>query len=206
MRFVLLASAMLFALPLSVRAQTTPLAEMPAGEYTLDTTHASITWRVNHLGLSQYTARFARMSAVLHFNPQDPTQSKLTATVDPLSLRTDFPTPEKVDFDKELATGKDWFNGVAYPVISFRATGITKTGDKTADITGELTMLGARKTVVLHTTFNGAYAKKPYAEVPGLGFSATTTLKRSEWGMTHAIPFVGDEVQVMIEAEFNKAP
>jgi polyisoprenoid-binding protein YceI len=186
-------------------AQLSPLAEIPAGKYTLDPTHASLTWRVNHLGLSNYTARFARMDATLNFDPKDPTKSTLVATVDPTSVKTDFPYPDKKDFDKELATGKDWFNATKFPEIKFESTRVEKTGENKGKIHGNLTFLGVTKPLVLDATYNGGYAKKPYADGAGIGFSATATLKRSDWGMANGIPMIGDEVQLLIETEFNQA-
>src|SRR5437762_1839561 len=65
--------------------------EVPAGSYALDRAHASLIFRVNHLGLSRYTARFTRFEATLELDPAQPARSRLTAMVDPRSLKTDFP-------------------------------------------------------------------------------------------------------------------
>lgn len=195
----------LIALPLASHAQTTPLAEMPAGEYRLDPTHASLTWKVDHLGLSKYTARFTKLDATLNLDPTDPTKSTLVATVDPLSVKTDFPKPEEKDFDTKLAKDKDWLNGTQFPEIKFVSTKLEKTGDKTGKLHGDLTFLGVTKPLALDVTFNGAYAKKPFSEEPGLGFSATGVIKRSEWGFSTYVPTIGDEVHIALEVEFNKA-
>jgi polyisoprenoid-binding protein YceI len=187
------------------QAKMTPIADMPSGSYTLDKSHASVTWRVMHLGLSNYTARFTRMDATLEFDAKDPTKSSLVATVDPASVKTDFPYTEKKDFDKELATGKDWFNAGEFSEIKFVSKKIEKKGKNKGLIHGELTFMGVTKPLTLNATFNGAYLKKPFADVPGLGFSATATLKRSEWGLATYVPNIGDEVQLLIEVEFHKA-
>ncbi|MBY0407178.1 MAG: YceI family protein [Rickettsiales bacterium] len=196
--------AFVAAMPAAALAQTTPLSEMPSGTYSIDPAHTSVTWRVSHLGLSNYTARFAKVSGTMDFDPADPTKSTLKVSVDPLSVKTDYPDAATKDFDKELATGKDWFNGTEFRAITFTSTQIVKTGANTGDITGDLTFLGVTKPLVLHATFNGAYSKKPFMDTPGMGFSATGTLKRSEWGMTTYIPNLGDEVQLVIETEFDK--
>lgn len=185
-------------------AQNTPLAEMPAGLYTADPTHTSVTFKVSHIGLSNYTARFAKADAELTLDPADPIKSTLKATIDPASVRTDYPTPEEKDFDKKLAQDAEWFNAGKFPAITFTSTRIEKTGDKTGKITGDLTFLGVTKPVTLDVVFNGAYAKAPFSEVPALGFSATTTIKRSEWGFDTYVPNIGDDVQVLIETELHK--
>ncbi len=186
-------------------AKMTPLAEMPSGKYELDKSHASVTWKVSHLGLSNYTARFAKMDATLEFDAKDPTKSKLVATVDPTSIRTDYPNAAEKDFDKKLAQDADWFNAGKFPEIKFESTKVEKTSENTGKVHGNLTMLGVTKPLVLDVKYNGAYIKKPFADVPGLGFSGTTKVKRSDWGFTTYVPNIGDEVEVLIEVEFHKA-
>lgn len=176
--------------------------EAPAGTFKLDPTHASVHWKVNHLGLSNYTGRFTRMDATLVFDPAKPEQATLEATVDPASIRTDYPAPDKHDFDKTLSTDAKWFNAGASPSISFKSSSIKMTGPKTADVAGELALLGVKKPVTLKATFNGGMKEHPFAKKPAVGFSAVGTLKRSDFGMGYLVPNVGDEVQIIIEAEF----
>jgi polyisoprenoid-binding protein YceI len=185
-------------------AETT-VQQMPAGKYVLDATHASLTWKVSHLGLSNYTARFTDFDATVTLDPKDVTQSTVTATVNPASVETDYPNAEKKDFDAKLAKGKNWFNSAEFPEITFTSNAINVTGENTADITGELTFLGITKPVTLHTTLNGAMLEQPFAKKPALGFSATATLQRSEWGFSTYVPNIGDKVTLQIEAEFLKA-
>lgn len=204
---ILVASA-LSLLTISANAQnnseTTPIKEMPAGVYKLDKSHASVTWKVSHMGLSKYTARFTKMDATLDLDSQNLTKSKLTATIDPTSVKTDYPDAAKKDFDKELAEGKDWFNGKKFPEIKFEATKIELSGKNKGKIYGNLTFLGVTKSVILDTTLNGAYAKMPYLQIPGLGFSARTIIKRSDFNWDTYVPMIGDEVEVLIEVEFQK--
>ena len=177
-------------------------ADAPAGTYRLDPAHASLTWRVKHLGLSNYTARFTRLTAELTYDPEDPTRSRLTATVDPRSIRTDdYRAPEK-DFDKELREDANFFQAAKFPEIRFVSSRIERTGERTGRMTGDLTLLGVTKPVTLDVTFNAGYREHPMNKRPALGFSATGSLNRSEWGMTHLVPLVGDEVSLQIEAEF----
>ncbi len=208
MKKLLLTTAFTFLLPFSATYaqdnQMTPYAEMPAGNYSLDKTHASLTWKVSHMGLSNYTARFTDFDADLIFNPEDPTKSTLKVSVNPLSIKTDYPNAEKKDFDKELSTGTDWLNGNEYGQISFKSKSMTMNDDQTGTVTGDLTFLGVTKRVTLDVTFNGAFKQKPFAGIPALGFSATTSIKRSEWGLDTYVPAIGDNVDIIIETEFNK--
>jgi polyisoprenoid-binding protein YceI len=205
MRKFLLVSAAIVLAPFSAFAQMTSPAEMPSGIYTLDKSHASVTWKVSHLGLSNYTARFATMDSELNFDAAKPENSSVKATIDVSSIRTDFPaTPEK-DFDKKLAEDADWFNGTKFPTITFQSTKIERTSETTAKIHGDLTMLGVTKPMTLDAVFNGAYLKKPFADVPGLGFSATGKINRSDWGFSTYVPNIGDSIEILIEAEFHKA-
>lgn len=203
MKFLILALA-LFALPLaSIQAQeSTPLQGMPSGLYKLDKTHASLVWKVSHLGLSDYTARFTSFDADLFFNAQDPATSKLKVTIDPTSIKTDYPNPEQKDFDAQLVKEKSWFNAEQFPEIKFTSTKVTKTGDNTGIVKGNLTFLGVTKSISLDVIFNKAIGNHPFANKPAIGFSATTSLNRSDYGMNTYIPNIGDSVDVIIEAEF----
>lgn len=186
---------------------------MPEGNYVLDPSHASITWRVNHLGTSYYTARFGKFDAKINFNPKDLAKSSLEVKVDPNSIRTDYnliregvfvEAKKSMDFDKELSTGEKWFNAAKFPDITFVAKKIKKTGDKTGVIMGDLTMMGVTKPVELKAVFNGGYVKHPLSGIPVMGFSATASIKRSDWGLAAFVPKVADKVDLIIEAEFEK--
>lgn len=182
----------------------TPWKDMPAGVYSIDKYHASLTWKVMHAGLSNYTARFKSFDADITFDPADITKSKVSAKIDPASLETDFvPTAEK-DFNKNLITQEQWFNAGKFPEITFNSTKIEVTGDNTGKIHGDLTLLGVTKPVVLDATFNGAYAVQPFSQKAAMGFSATTSISRSDFGMSTYVPMIGDKVDIIIEAEFAK--
>lgn len=182
----------------------TPYAQMPAGVYSVDPKHASLVWKVSHVGLSNYTARFTKFDAKINFDPADVTKSTVTATIDPTSIETDFEPNEKVDFNKELSQSDQWLNAGAHPAITFTSTKVEKTGDTTGKLHGNLTLLGVTKPVVLDVTYNGAYAEQPFSKQPTLGFSAKGKIKRSDWGFSTYVPAIGDEVEFAIEAEFAK--
>ena len=189
-------------------AKTVPVNEAAPGAYKLDENHASVTFRVNHLGLSRYTARFTDIAADLQFDPTNPAAMSVSATIDPRSIETDF-HGDKPDFDAELA-GPSWLDAAKFPKITFKSTKVDLTGPATANVTGDLTLHGVTRPVTLETTFNGG--AKPSAMDPGsrIGFSAHGSLKRSEFGVSYGIPpagsnfGVGDEVEFFIEAEFTQ--
>ena len=180
-------------------------AQAPAGDYKLDPAHASLEFKVSHMGFSHYTARFTDFDAKLKFDPAHPETSSVEATIDPKSLALNAPP---AGFKDEL-TGKSWFDAAQYPAITFRSTKVEVTGANTAKITGDFTLHGVTKPVVLEATFNGGYpgfAMDPHARI---GFSAHGVFKRSDFGMGYGVPAPGsnmgvsDEVEVNIEAEFS---
>jgi polyisoprenoid-binding protein YceI len=189
-------------------------AAVPAGAYTLDPAHASLLFRVNHLGFSMYTARFKRFQATLRFDPANLTTSRLDVTVDAASLETDFPDPLKVDFNAQLR-GPEWLNVEKHPKMTFRSTRVAltgKPGKRTFQTEGELTLLGVTKPVTLDAEYNGGYAGHPMDPNARVGFSARGHFKRSDFGLAIGIPApgttmgVGDDVEVIIEAEFTGPP
>lgn len=201
----------LSAFALSVAASTIAMTanadnfnELPSGEYSLDKTHASVTWQVSHMGLSNYTARFTEIDATVDYNPENIEESVVTAKINPASVRTDYPNADKKDFDKELATAKAWFNSEVHPSIDFKSTQIKMTGENTAIMTGDLTFLGVTKPVTLDVVLNGAMLSHPMKQIPAFGFSARGSIMRSDFGLDTYIPNVGDKVNLIIETEFVK--
>ncbi|MDB5718306.1 MAG: polyisoprenoid-binding protein [Sphingomonas bacterium] len=180
----------------------------PAGSYTLDPSHADLSFRLSHLGFSMYTARFATFDAKLGFNPANLAKNSVTATIDARSLT--LPTPP-AGF-KDTLLGPQWLDAAKYPTIRFRSTKVEPTGPASARITGELTLHGVTKPVTLDAKYNGGWAgidMDPHARI---GFSATGSFRRSAFGVSFGVPApgtnmgVGDEVQIAIEAEFSGPP
>jgi polyisoprenoid-binding protein YceI len=181
------------------------MPKVPAGDYKLDPAHANLEFKVNHLGFSHYTARFTDFDASLKFDPANPSASSVEATIDPKSLT--LPRPP-AGFKDEL-TGKNWLDAAQFPAITFRSTKVEVTGANTAKVTGDFTLHGVTKPVVLDATFNGGYAGHPMDPHARIGFSARGVFKRSDFGIGFGVPAPGttmgvsDEVDVNIEAEFS---
>jgi polyisoprenoid-binding protein YceI len=176
--------------------------DMPAGEYKVDLSHASIVWKVSHLGLSNYVARFTEFDAAIDYNASDIEKSQVTVSINPMSIQTAYPNAAEKDFDSVLATEKSWFNASTYSSINFVSTSIDMTTENTAVMKGNLTFLGVTKDVLLDVVFNGAMIKQPFSGKPTMGFSATTSIERSEFGMSKYVPSIGNNVEIMIEGEF----
>jgi polyisoprenoid-binding protein YceI len=178
--------------------------QAPAGTYTLDPAHSTVVFRLSHLGFSKYTASFAKLSGTLTFDPDHPEAMTVNAAIDPKSLT--LPTPPKGFHD--TLTGPQWLDAAKYPEITFKSTKVATTGANTADVTGDFTLHGVTRPVVLHVTFNGGYAANPY-DGNRVGFSAKTTIRRSDFGMGYGVPApgtnlgVGDNLDVTIETEWN---
>lgn len=193
-------------------APATPVAiNAPAGAYALDKSHASVTFQVMHLGLSRYTARFTDFDAVLTFDPANPTASSVTATINPASVRTDYPGNYRAThqgsvyrtWDEDLAQNPVWFNAGAHQTITFQSTALTLTGERTGTMTGDLSFLGQTHPVILDVTFNGELTPHPFRPTQAaIGFSARGSLNRSTWGMDNYVPNIADQVDLIIEAEF----
>jgi polyisoprenoid-binding protein YceI len=179
--------------------------DVPAGAYTLDKAHSSLVFRVNHLGFSNYTARFRSFDAQLQFDPNNLPSSSVTVSVDPKTLDVENPPAGFLD----ALIGKDWLDTAQFPELTLRSTSIESNAPNTMKITGDLTLHGVTKPIVLDATLNGGYAGHPMDPHARIGFSAHGTFKRSEFGMSYGVPApgttmgVGDDVHVVIETEFS---
>ncbi|PHQ60046.1 MAG: polyisoprenoid-binding protein [Robiginitomaculum sp.] len=170
-----------------------------AGNYRLDPAHASVVWSISHVGISNYTARFNDIRGTLSFDPTSPENSQIDISIDPASVSTG-----DVEFDKTIGMGASYFNAAQYPEIRFISRAITITGENTGIITGDLSFRGKTLPLSLSAVFNGA-GKSFGHSGKTLGFSATGTLMRSDFGLTTLSSFgIGDEITVRIETEFNE--
>ncbi len=201
-------SALATALSLTITsasAQTTgaPLSRdfgaHPAGEYVLDRAHASVIWRVSHLGLSQYTARFDKMQGKVSFTPATAAASSVEFSIDATSVNTGL-----APFDKQLQ-GTDYFSAEKNPAITFKSTKMESVGGNKYRMLGDVTLRGVTKPVSWEVTFNGGLYNS-FAQAHALGFSAKGIVKRSEFGMTKYLNIVGDDVEVLVEVEFLNRP
>jgi polyisoprenoid-binding protein YceI len=194
-------------------ALATPMAaqDLPppmAGSYQIDMQHTSLIFRVSHLGFSNYTALFTQVTADLAFDPDHPEAMKITASVPVASLETH--NPDKALNFNGLVTGPEFLDGATYPQITFTSTNVTLTGENTADVTGDFTLHGVTKPLTLAVTYNGGWGDMQMDAGARIGFSATGSFNRSDFGIAYGIPAPGttmgvsDKVEIILETEFSK--
>jgi polyisoprenoid-binding protein YceI len=183
-------------------------APPPAGAYSEDKAHSSLILRVNHLGFSHFTARFARFDIRLQLDPTHLTTSHVTAHIDPNSLVSDNAPAGFL----EMLAGPQWLDTARFPELSYRSTRVEAVGSNTLRIYGELTLHGVTRPVMLNATFNGGYSGHPMDPHGRVGFSAHGSFKRSDFGVNLGLPppgtqfGVGDEIEVTIETELSGPP
>lgn len=177
------------------RGLVTDPAEIASGDYVLDKKHTSLTAKVLHLGYSWFSMRFDKIAGTLSLDAKDASKAKLDVTIDPTSVDTGLP-----DFDKDIAA--EAFDAKNAPLIHYVSKSVERTGTNTARVTGDLSFHGVTRPVVLDVTFNGA--APGVSGKPRVGFSATGTFKRSDFGADKFSQYAGDEVRLIIEAEFSK--
>lgn len=164
------------------------------GEYGFDKAHTQILFFVSHLGFSMSQGEFLDYDGAIMFDDQHPEKSSVDVTIQTSSIDMD---DEKWD---EHMKSKDFFDVENFPTMTFKSTSVELSGDKVANIVGDLTILGVTKPVTLATTYNKSDIH-PYSGKFVSGFSATTNVKRSDFGMTYGLPGVGDDIEIRIEVE-----
>ena len=194
MKTALLAAAMATA----VTAATTTAAVAAPEKYVLDASHSQIVFSYNHLGFSTGYGMFSGFEGEIMFDQEDPTKSSVSVSMPESSMLTGW----QARFDHFMSP--DFFGANDEDVVSFSSTGIEVTGDTTARITGDLTLNGVTKPVVLDAVLNQV-GDHPMAGKPWAGFSATTTLMRSDFNLGKFAPYISDEVAVELSVEAMKA-
>lgn len=194
----LFAAALLFSTTAAQAQLVTSPAATQAGTYKLDPAHGKITWSINHFGFSTYIGQFGHVDGTLKVDPKAVGATTLDVAIDTNSLGTLNPA-----LDTHLKS-KDFLDVAAFPSATFKATKVVPTGEKTADITGDLTLHGVTKPVVVHATFVQA-GVNPLDKKYEIGFAGAAKITRSEFGIKSYVPAISDEVTLTIEAEFKAA-
>ncbi len=175
--------------------------DVPSGSYVNDPNHTRLLWKINHLGLSDYTARFNGVKIALELNAEDIDKSRVTATIDPRSVDTGY--VGDTDFNGEIADDAKILNASKFPEIRFVSRSVEAKSDDRLLVSGELTLLGVTRPITLEAKFMGSTREHPFVKVPALGFSATASLDRTEFGQTFLSGVaLGDDVTIEIQTEF----
>jgi polyisoprenoid-binding protein YceI len=188
MKLLSLAAAMALAATSSFAAE----------KYTLDASHSQVVFNYNHLGFSTTYGMFSGFEGEISYDEANPSASSVTVSMPVKSMFTGWEKREGHFFSP------DFFNAQDGDLVTFTSTGIEVSGDNTAMITGDLTMNGVTKAVTLDATLNKADTH-PMAGKPWLGFDATTSVMRSDFGLGAFAPAVSDAVQIQISVEAQKA-
>ena len=165
-------------------------------KYTIEPTHTSVLWSANHFGFSDVTGKFSDISGTIIFDETNPQKSSVDVTIKIAGLYSGI---AKLD---EHLKSKDFFDLATFPTAKFVSKKITVTGKNKAKIEGDLTLLNTTKSVILNAKLNKS-GTNPISQKQTLGFSATATINRSDFGIKYALPGVSDKVDLVIQAEAN---
>jgi len=177
-------------------------ARVEAGTYAADANHSLVGWRVNHFGFNDYFGIFGNVSGTLTIDPANLSAAKVDMTI-PIDSVVVASAGLK---DHLLRAGRDGgkpdFFGPSPAAAKFVSTRVQPNGNN-ATITGDLTLNGVTKPVTINAQFTGA-GKGMMNQKPTVGFEGTTTIKRSDFGISAFVPMVSDEVELTITTAFEK--
>lgn len=167
-------------------------------DYKIDPTHTATVFSWNHFGFSTPSANFTDIQGTIKVDNAKPSNSSVEVTIPLSSVNTNVAALDK-EFQEEA-----WFNAAKYPNITFKSTKVETKDKKHFKITGNLTVKGVTKPVVLDAVLN-KQGEHPMAKVPAIGFNATTSFNRSAFGIGNYVPNVGDKITVNITTEATAA-
>lgn len=185
------------AVALFAAGLSTPAAAAPQA-YQFDKAHTNILFFIEHLGFSKMMGEFRSFDGVLNFDPENPAASSVQ-----VSIRVDGVSTDVKALDEHLQK-PEFFNTAQFPAMTFNSTAVAVVSPGKLKVTGDLTLLGVTKPVTLDVSVNKA-APHPFTKAPAAGFSATATLKRSDFGMSAMLGMLGDDIEIRIETEAQAA-
>ncbi|WP_235425580.1 YceI family protein [Cellvibrio mixtus] len=173
------------------------LIQLEKGSYTLDQTHVAVLFKINHMGLSTFVGRFNKVDASLEYDPKNIAAAKLSAVIDVASIDVN-----NTDLEETLK-GSSWFDAEKYPQAFFKTNSVNVIDENTAEFIGDLQLHGITAPVILTIHFNGG-GNNMLTGFYTLGFSATSSFKRSTFGIDYLVPAVADQVDIEVFAEFQQ--
>jgi polyisoprenoid-binding protein YceI len=172
-------------------------AAVQAGAYGVEPAHTRVLFSLSHMGFSTYYGEFTGASGSLTIDPKNARVDAVSVSVPTTSVST-----SNAKLDEELK-GAQWLDATKFDTISFRSTKVIPTGERTADVVGELTLHGVTRPVTLKASFNAA-GVNPLTKGYTVGFEVSGDVKRSDFGVTTYVPLIGDDVHLIISAAFEK--
>jgi polyisoprenoid-binding protein YceI len=182
--------------PAKADSMTQP-AQVQAGTYAVEPGHTQVMFSVSHLGFTTYYGRFSNVTGSLALMPKTPGSSTLEIHVPVNTVST---TSAKLD---EELKSPQWLDAQAFPEMVFKASKIIETGHNTAKVTGDLTLHGVTKPVTLSVRYNNA-GINPIDKKYTVGFEVSGKITRSDFGIKTYVPLIGDEVDLIISAAFER--
>jgi polyisoprenoid-binding protein YceI len=180
------------ALTLFPPGKATSIPEIPEN-YDIDPVHSFAVFKIKHLNLGYVWGRINSPMGSIVLDGADPTKSSVT-----LGLKAENVDTNNKERDKHLRS-PDFFNAEKFPTISFKSTSIRKTGENDYEVAGTFTLLGKAKEIVIRLRLIGS-GKDAWGNFR-TGFDGDFTIKRSEFGMTHMLDSIGDEVLIYVSVE-----
>lgn len=172
------------------------ISAQAAETYTLDPLHSYVLWHANHFGFSSLSGKWLVNGAVT-LDKEHPEKSTVNVTISLATVETGIP-----ELNKHLK-GELFFDVAKYPTATFVSDKVMLGKNDTAKVNGTFTLRGITKPITLNVKLNKV-GMNPVTDKLTAGFTAYTTLKRSDFGMTSLLPGVSDEVKIEIEAEAAK--
>jgi polyisoprenoid-binding protein YceI len=169
-----------------------------AGAYAVEPNHTRVQFSVSHMDFTHWYGDFTHASGTLNIDPKNVSAAKVDITIPTGSVST-----TNTKLDGELKSDV-WFDAAKFPTIHFVSTKVVRTAPNKATITGDLTFHGVTRPVTLMASFNGAGVNAQDMNYT-VGFDASTSFKRSDFGVKADLPLIGDETTLRISAAFEKA-
>jgi polyisoprenoid-binding protein YceI len=205
MRKLILAGGLLSAFVVSLVSATAQQVASPdptsvkAGIYKVEPYHTQADFSVSHFGFTNFSGVFSGASGSLVLDPAKPSAARLEVTIPIQSVQT---TSAQLD---SMLKGDQWFDAAKFPAATFTSTKVALLNKDSADISGNLTLHGVTKAMTLKAHFIGA-GVNPLDKSFTVGFEATGTIKRSEFGVSTYAPLIGDDVRLTIAGAFVRQP
>jgi polyisoprenoid-binding protein YceI len=167
---------------------------IPAGTYKIDDWHSQLGFAVRHLGISTVRGLFDKYEGTLVVG-QDLASTSVSISAEMASANTGNPGR-----DQHLQ-GEDFFDSTNHPKMTFQSTGIVANGDSAYALTGDLSIRGITKPITLNVSFNGTDVF-PMDQSTHVGFGATGTIKRTDYGVSYGVPLVSENVDLHLDLQF----
>ncbi len=183
---------------ISLFSMFTSITTLAAEEsYKIDPSHTFVLWHIDHLGFSTQTGKWP-VNGTLFIDEKDPQKSKVDVVIKVADMITG-----NAELNKHLE-GESFFDTKKYPTATFVSNKVDVISKTAVKVEGVLTLRGVSKPVTLDVTLN-KIGKNPVTEKPSVGFNATTTIKRSDFGINAFQPMLGDSIRLDITTEAQKA-